>query len=274
VFRSALAAEEPREFCVACHAPNRSSAASSPTHAGIGCRECHVGIELDASGEGHTHVTVAGSAGTVKSCATCHEFSFPGARQHEEKLQLTASEHDQSSFARVACAACHMPRVGGWFSSHHSHAFAEARDEAQLRGALRTSVERPDASHVSLTLSAHDVGHAFPTGDLFRRLVVEAEVIGPDYAFLGERRRDLARHFTDLPGLDRRHGERVATADDRVPADGAQRVDFDFGDVARGRTIAWQVRYERVLHLNPTHEADAEVESSVLLDRGQLADRP
>jgi hypothetical protein len=63
---------------------------------------------------------------------------------------------------------------------HRSHAFVASRDPAFVRQAVRVQAVRDDATTILLTLSPGNVGHAFPTGDLFRRLVVVAEVPGDD----------------------------------------------------------------------------------------------
>jgi hypothetical protein len=183
-------------------------------------------------------------------------------------MQSTLSEHAASSFADTSCVQCHMPLVGGALGSHRSHAFAEARDETKLRQALTVVVERRGDTGASVTLRARRVGHAFPTGDLFRRLVVEVEAIGDDFSVVAAARHALSRHFTDT----RREGhlERRISADDRLPADGERRIELDLGETARGHALVWRVRYERVLHMNPNHEAYAVVASSVLLNSGEL----
>jgi hypothetical protein len=237
----------------------------------VTCSNCHANIRLGPLGHPRAPQVSAETASRV--CAKCHEFSFPGSREHPEKLQLTISEHAASSFANTPCVSCHMPRITEASGAHASHAFAEARSESALRAALSVESQRVTPTRVRLTLRSQHVGHAFPTGDLFRRLVIEANVLGPDYAVFSHQQRQLARHFGNVAAA-RGASERIAIADDRVQADAPSVTELELGDAALGRPIVWQVRYERVLHLNPAHEEDASVESSLLLANGTLSEKP
>ncbi len=98
-----------------------------------------------------------------------------------------------------------------------------------------------------MSLVAGDVGHAFPTGDLFRRLTVSAEVEGDDHAVIARAERHLARHFGEARlGLA---GARTQVRDDRLGVGGIERaVDLALGPEAEGSPIAWRVAYERVEH--------------------------
>jgi hypothetical protein len=272
-FRTALARERAPEFCVGCHAPFASAERTGERDAGAGvsCSSCHVGLQLGPFGHAHAPEVSAESASRV--CTKCHEFDFPGVRQQREKLQLTVTEHAASSYANTPCVSCHMRRSENDDEAHASHAFAEARSAAALRAALGVESERISPTRVRLTLRSRGVGHAFPTGDLFRRLVLEADALGPDYAVLAHAERYLARHFGQT-SVARDRTERTAVSDDRVQADAASVVELELGEGARGRAIAWRVRYERVLHLNPAHEDQAIVESSLLLADGKLLDKP
>lgn len=265
VFRAAVSGERAQAFCKGCHA------AGEP-EAGIGCASCHGEVRVGWGGHG---AFGAADSRPTQRCVSCHEFDFPGPREHSEKMQLTATEHAASPYAAQSCSECHLPRVrDGWFGAHRSHAFAEARDPARLRAALSVRAERTGASRVALTLTSEHVGHAYPTGDLFRRLVVEMDALGPDYSVVASERRDLARHFVDVPSALARHGERVAARDDRVMPGAPSRVELDLGSAGTGLPVSWRVRYERVLHLNPRHEADARVESSLVLASGVVSETP
>ena len=275
-FRASLAREAVPEFCRGCHAPFADSTATLPAAAGNGvsCSSCHQDIRLGPLG--HPRPAQSNAADANGACARCHEFAFPGLRQHPEKLQLTVSEHAASSYAGTPCVTCHMPPVPEARAprrAHASHAFAEARSESALRAALAVQSERATPTRVRLTLRSQRVGHAFPTGDLFRRLLIEADTLGPDYAVLAHAQRQLARHFGDLPAA-RDRLERVALVDDRVQPDVPTVVELELGAAAAGRPISWRVRYERVLHLDPKREEEAVVESSVLLASGTLPEKP
>jgi hypothetical protein len=93
-----------------------------------------------------------------------------------------------------------------------------------------------------VTLAPNGVGHAFPTGDLFRRLRVIAELSG-GAGIAARRDRVLARIFTTReisPGVL----ARVEARDDRLLGE-PRTVTLDLGDEARGRPIHVRVVYER-----------------------------
>lgn len=94
-----------------------------------------------------------------RDCATCHQFDLPGSKLPS---QDTAREHARSSFADRDCAACHDPH----------RASAGAHDQAAVRRALEVVVEGDGDGSIA-RLTSHGVGHALPTGDPFRRLVLE-----------------------------------------------------------------------------------------------------
>jgi hypothetical protein len=160
-----------------------------------------------------------------------------------------------------------MPRAGG----HRSHAFAASRDPALVRGAATVTATRPGARLVRVVLTpTATLGHAFPTGDLFRRLEISARVSG--VTLPEERVRLLARHFR--PGRSAGAGllPRVLAADDRVGLAGSAPsvVELDLGRQAEGRPIAWRVTYQRVEHPAGREERDAVVEGEIVVAEGTL----
>jgi hypothetical protein len=71
-----------------------------------------------------------------------------------------------------------------------------------LHAAVSARGERgPERLVVHLTPGA--VGHAFPTGDLFRRRLVADEVVDDDFVLLARAERPLARHFRFDAGVQR-----------------------------------------------------------------------
>src|SRR5262249_14764868 len=160
------------------------------------------------------------------ACASCHEFEFPDSalRRRPELMQSTVSEHDASRAADRPCADCHMPRSG----RRRSHVFTASRDEAFVRSAATVRAERLSTSVVRVTRSPGAAGHAFPTGDLFRRIEVLAEVVGPEMSLVRDEARYLARHFDSARAGPALH--RVLTKDDRVAIGASPRVvDLDLG---------------------------------------------
>jgi hypothetical protein len=253
-------------FCRGCHAPEAASTSREPPAVvralGVGCVTCHAPGGLDAHRAGGREAAVAG-------CAGCHEFDFPNrtAARPRDRMQWTASETHHASTPDQACAPCHMPRGGG----HRSHAFAASRDPALVRGAATVTATRPDARRVRVVLTpSAALGHAFPTGDLFRRLEVSARVSG--ITLPEERVRLLARHFR--PGGSAGAGlvPRVLAADDRVGLAGTEPsiVELELGRQAEGRPIAWRVAYQRVEHPAGRDERSAVVEGEIVVAEGIL----
>jgi hypothetical protein len=162
---------------------------------------------------------------TASACASCHEFD--SLRNPELAMQTTITEHAASPFADVTCQQCHMP--------DGDHGFAASRDPDLLRSALVASASRPAPDRVEIELAPGRVGHAFPTGDPFRRLVVE---IGADNRLLDA---EILTRTIETEGIGR---QRVVVHDNRVGA-----IDFtptlSFA-VPSASPVWWRVVYERV----------------------------
>ena len=266
---------EPLPFCQGCHAPETEANRPVPELAaelGVGCVTCHVvGEHLLASASTteaglrtppHA-VTRSPEFASVGACAGCHQFAFPdlAPRGQLALMQATVHEHAQSGMPDVPCASCHMPSVGSGASQHKSHAFPGGHEPGFVKGALRVRAARTAANRVTLVLQTERVGHAFPTGDLFRRLEVSAEAIGQDYQSVSLARRYLSRHWSEKQQLTR--VVRQVKRDDRVTQTAAD-VELELplggdGSALASLPIAWRVAYQRVEH--PRSEAD---EDSVL----------
>ncbi|WP_437986970.1 multiheme c-type cytochrome [Sorangium sp. So ce117] len=295
-FQAALA-KEPLPFCRGCHAPEaRSSRPPPPERAelGVACVTCHVvdgaplAVPALADEDQGSPSPASRSSSPVPhpvlrdprfasaaACGGCHEFAFPdhAARRAPEPMQLTLTEHAASAYADVPCARCHMPLAGEGPSAHRSHAFASSRDPEAARRALRVQAERASPTAARLTLRTAHVGHAFPTGDLFRRLLVRAEVLGEDYAVIASARRFLARRFAETPGpLGAR--ARTTASDDRPGAPALAGapvvVELELGPAAAQLPIQYEIVYQRVAHASDGREEDAIIESEVSLVRGSL----
>ena len=277
-FQKALAVE-PKAFCRDCHAPEDPDAArpDGPQTLGVACVTCHLAgdavLAAPKPGLSRAPHRVARMAafGSAAACAGCHEFSFGDDERREAPLlmQRTAAEHAASDHADRSCADCHMPRGAG---GRRSHAFASTRDPASHERAIVARVERTGETSLRVELEAIGVGHAYPTGDLFRRVAVEAEVVGSDYQRIASAERFLGRHFTT--GTDLR-GEpiRVEVRDNRVGARPGERtvVDLQLGERARGFPIGWRVSLDRVLHVSDHREAAAVIGDRVVLASGEVA---
>lgn len=161
-----------------------------------------------------------------------------------------------------------MPRAG----ARRSHAFEASRSEALVRSAARVSAERPSPRILRVTLSPGAVGHAFPTGDLFRRIEILGEVLGPETSLLHDEVRYLARHLESVRRGPVLH--RVLTRDDRVAPGSAPAaplaVEIDLGAAAEGRPIAFRVAYQRVQNTRSVDDRDAPLDGEILLAEGIL----
>jgi len=263
---------EPLAFCADCHAPEGDARASL----GVACVTCHQPGDdvLAAPGSTRAPHALARDArfATDAACAACHEFRFPTAPPSSswpgDFMQSTVWEHARSARAGESCASCHMPRVGDSRGGHRSHTFTASRDEALVRSAVDIAATRPARTRARIVVTPRAVGHAFPTGDLFRRLAITAEARD---ARGDVRARDvviLARHAVGVP---RAPG---ALADDRVAIDGgASTVWLDLAGAREADTIAWRVVYQRVEHYTSTDERDALVEGEIVVASGTLGPR-
>jgi hypothetical protein len=278
-YRKAFAIE-PTAFCRGCHAPEAHPAKDPPeavSDLGVGCVTCHV------TEEGLVLAAAASPGGAVEraphplrrssefartgGCAGCHEFRFPTAHGDDDDafMQTTLREHARSPAADRACAACHMPLVGG----RRSHAFAEVRDPGWLRDRLRASAERVDGDRLRVTLAQTAPGHGFPSGDLFRRLEIGCELKDASGKVLRREVRHLARHFEVQPGWPARRLVR----DDRVFDEPAV-VEVEIAPPAaapRPARVSWWVTYQRVATAGVgTDPARAQIESEVRLHSGAI----
>lgn len=290
-YEAALAIE-PSAFCRGCHAPEAPPGAATPSalrELGVGCVTCHVteeGTVLAAPLAEKTpgthapdpmrdesttpaHVIVRSTRfASPAACAGCHEFRFPssGGDEDAHMMQTTIREHAASPAADLPCATCHLPSREG----HRAHDFANVRDPAFLRqNVLATAVRTEDGA--TITLRQARPAHAFPTGDLFRRLAIRAQLVRADGHVVLSAERHLARHLVFLPG----HRDRVLTDDDRLfaePVDVALSWPRPLTDDERATLfVRWAVTYQRPATVGiGTDPSTARIESEVLLQRGQL----
>ncbi len=286
IFQEAYAAE-PLAECRNCHAPENGGRVPTgrAAHDGVSCATCHVraGAVLAAdsvhprpAGSRASHPVVATrELGESAFCGGCHQFNFLGfladadGRGHhvltDEPQQDTLGEWQESAAAMAGetCQHCHMPWVpstGG--GRHRSHAFRGGFDAAHVREAVSAEVSaRRTALGVEVSVRMHPgrTGHAFPTGDVFRRAEVRAWLpgIASDPLVF-----PLARTFADrfLPQPDGGTLRvRTQVADTRVPPPGNGPPAIRRGlirlppGVASLPPLAWSFDY----HIMPTPVAAA-----------------
>lgn len=203
VFQAAYEVE-PMAFCRNCHAPlARSGARPSGLSAseGVSCAICHVRDgQVLSSGAGRGDAPGTASPHPVRAdarfaqseyCAGCHQFNFPAESvaggalfDTHAPMQDTFGEWQRSSHGQrgTQCQDCHMPwRTAPDGARYRSHDFTGARDPALLSRSARvetTATRDGNAVIVRARVVPTDVGHAFPTGDLFRRLELSVWIDG------------------------------------------------------------------------------------------------
>jgi len=289
-YQRALAIE-PLAFCQGCHAPEANPHEPVPEAAaalGVACVTCHVlGGDIVGAPRERTRASTAangsdahpvvrdGRFGATAACSGCHEFSFPdrGARGRPELMQSTVSEHARSNARGAACSDCHMPAVEGARGRFRSHRFAGGRDAAFVTRAVTVTAARTGPGSVRVSLTPRDIGHAFPTGDLFRRLEVSAEALGPEWQVVAGERRYLARHWERDARSPFGVVLRSVVRDDR-PLDERVDVELELGERAAEFPIAWRVAYQRVAHPRGGDEDESLVEGEVELSSGTFPSAP
>jgi hypothetical protein len=248
---------EPEPFCRDCHAPGGDEVQ------GVGCLECHGDGDAILTGPGDDvrapHAIVRVDDFGTRSCAACHEFAFPESsrRPPDAMMQTTMREHAASAFADRSCADCHMPA--------HAHDLASTRDDDAWRRALTIAASR-EGDDLVLVLTPHEVGHALPTGDLFRRLALHAE-LRVDDEIVDTETRWLGRHFAPRRRPDGSLDPEYdwPTPDDRILEQTKIRLDLE-GD----GELVWWVDYERVDHRHEEDPATSTIASTIRLAAGRL----
>ncbi|MFK7991891.1 MAG: multiheme c-type cytochrome [Sandaracinaceae bacterium] len=232
MFQAAFA-QEPLESCQNCHAPRRAPGQAPSGLAaqdGVDCATCHVRegrVLAVGDGRGAPHaVEQVPFLSTSAYCAGCHQFDFPAergaARGHpptQEPMQDTYEEWALSDAAAAGteCQDCHMPEENG----HRSHRFLGSHDTDFMVRAVRVEADVTrdgDEQVVSIRIAPAAIGHAFPTGDLFRRAELQVQVEGQDPEVVA-----FVRDFHDVP--ERMPSGEVAfvrreRADSRIPPPG------------------------------------------------------
>jgi hypothetical protein len=253
-------------FCRRCHAPllpdapataPATNAPESPAARGIDCAVCHVrdGHVLGTHGRGaadHSSLLDARLA-TAAFCGGCHQFDFPAAEPGKRPLyhpgrplQNTLAEWAQSSYADRPCQHCHMPLAGPPGRPHRSHAFRTLDDPDVLGRAVRVTARaerRGGTIRATFELAPGELGHAFPTGDMFRRAVLTVS------AGAAQKREVLRRYFAQTLTADAR-GHLLGQVDDtRIPPPGTgappPRFDLELAD-PRATEVTWSLTLFRL----------------------------
>lgn len=268
-------ARQPIPFCQACHAPHADPRRPPPPWAaanGITCVSCHVAdgavraapTARSASPSPHPLARSAEFAGP-QACAGCHEFEFPRSRRYPpgRKMQLTLEEHARSEYAQMSCADCHMQSTDEGAPRRVDHRFDVSRNPSLLRGALAASARRTGPDRVALELRPVAVGHAFPTGDLFRRVELQVAATGANGEAIVSTRY-LARHFAP-PVYDRPD---PPAPDDRLT--GPTTIEMVAAGARPDQAITWRVTYQRVDFRDAEAPERSTIDGELVLASGEL----
>jgi hypothetical protein len=121
-----------------------------------------------------------------------------------------------------------------------------------IRRAATVTAERIDGGRVRVTIAPAGAGHAFPTGDLFRRLEVRAEAVDGHEAIVARAPSvALQRSFADRPrdaaGADLTF-QRVPARDTRVapPGGAPSTVELALPEALPEARVRWRVVYQRM----------------------------
>ncbi|MDB5212544.1 MAG: hypothetical protein JWO86_471, partial [Myxococcaceae bacterium] len=192
------------------------------------------------------------------ACGGCHEFTFGDGRP--DLVQETVSEHAASIYAAVGCAECHMPARDG----HKDHRFVSGHAPAQIARAVHVDVAREKGNALRVVIRV-DAGHAFPTGDMFRRarLVVFAE--GARGEIVADAERTFGRTWGGV-ARGEHAGAREQQSDTRIRGTWSEVIDLEAPSAPIVR-VRWTLIYERVVAMRGPHVS---VAASDTLVEGEL----
>lgn len=252
-FEKAYEAER-TSFCRKCHAPSADPSAEPPDaakEAGVGCTTCHVVSQgvvgtraLATQRDGHAVLGDARLA-TNEACSACHQFNIPAPPNVASgPMQDTLGEHARTSFADKPCQTCHMPLVpskdGG---THRSHAFRVQGDTAMLAQAVKVVGTEVAHHQLALSIAPGEIGHAFPTGDLYRQVELRFTQIdaigrptGTPTSYTLTRKFEMQRHQPGNVAVNHQ------TSDSRLTAQAQYRIPL----APDARKVKWQIVWQRL----------------------------
>ncbi len=182
---------EPLTWCVNCHAPMMKANGDLEKiedrvfkEEGISCIVCHkrgdkiLTARIPSKPQEHKYIEVK-EMRRSEFCENCHQFNFPvgtGNVPHKnfkysaQPMQNTFTEWQMSYFyGKETCQDCHMKPKDGY----KTHSFPGGHNRDYLENTFSVNLEKISNSDVKLTVTAKRLGHAFPTGDLFRTLIIK-----------------------------------------------------------------------------------------------------
>lgn len=208
---------QPLDWCVRCHAPLATGDATSVGEVeaqGVSCAVCHIRegrMLATRRGEGSPHDTeILPTLGTPDFCAGCHQFSFPVVDPDRQVRAYTP--HPMQNTVAEFHAGARADTPGGCLGCHgrspEGHRFPGAHTDGVVAHALALDTCR-DGGRLRVSLSNVGAGHAVPTGDVHRHLLLRVwRSTAPERLFSVT----LGRRFGLGPD-----GGKVLTSDTSIP---------------------------------------------------------
>lgn len=182
--------KEPLIWCLNCHAPFLKAGGNPEKledrilkEEGISCLVCHkrgdkiLTARIPQNSKEHSYIEVK-EMRRSEFCENCHQFNFPvgtGNVPHKDfkfsnqPMQNTFTEWQMSYFfGKETCQDCHMKPKDGY----RTHLFPGGHNADYLSNTFFLKLDRISNSEAKIIIIAKHLGHAFPTGDLFRNLVI------------------------------------------------------------------------------------------------------
>jgi hypothetical protein len=214
---------------------------------GIGCVACHVrdGVILGTRSLDAPHPVRKSTELThSEGCASCHQFSWPGA---DLPIYDTYGEWSRSNFAEAGleCQDCHMAPVAGSATPGGKATHADHRFNARHGEGLSVHLQLPPEGATrgteligKLRVQNTGAGHAIPTGSPFKTLVIAVELVDSKGKAIGK-------------GATFRFARTVKTeapyttvSDNRLQVGADESMDFSFAIPYRARSGAGTFRVQ------------------------------
>ena len=169
IFQAAYQVASYRKWCADCHRPLQKYTDNEQLmNEGVSCTICHLeeGKIITSNPKSDTlqaphSLQYKSSFGESEFCAQCHQFDLPTYHPmySDVPAQNTYQEWVQSG-VQASCQDCHM---------NNGHTFPGSHSLPLLQKSIGVSVEKKEAT-IDVKVRTQGIGHAFPTGDGFRRL--------------------------------------------------------------------------------------------------------
>ena len=158
--------------CRRCHYP--ASAAQGHPDDGVSCLGCHRLANDHPEPMPDGRIAALASDDRRALCLACHD-----TLARPDGLQVCTTGPEAAQAEGLDCAGCHMPMTPGpahqedGAKQHRGHAFPGAFDPSFVAGCAKLSIEiQADRFRVRIEASPEKLGHALPTGNPMRHVVL------------------------------------------------------------------------------------------------------